>query len=106
MSLEEKNITTVSIRPGVVDTDMQQEIREKHLSLLDEDLQKHFGSLKENGSLLKPEQPGNVIAKLSLEAPIQLSGKFFRYNNVLYDSFPQCTNVGSWNDEELASYRD
>jgi len=35
-----------------------------------------FKSLFEEGKLLKPEQPGNVIARLAVSAAKGLSGKF------------------------------
>jgi NAD(P)-dependent dehydrogenase (short-subunit alcohol dehydrogenase family) len=78
LGLEERTITTVSVRPGVVDTEMQRELREQHLSVLDEVDQMKFGSLKKDGKLLRPEQPGNVIARLSVEASKDLSGKLLR----------------------------
>ncbi|KAG9562385.1 hypothetical protein KCU77_g4629, partial [Aureobasidium melanogenum] len=48
-----------------------------------------FKELKETGSLLKPEQPGHVMAKLALDAPKDLNGKFL-----------------SWNDEKLAAFQE
>jgi len=39
---------------------------------------KMFADLKSTGKLLKPEQPGNVIAKLAIGAPNELSGKFLK----------------------------
>ena len=43
--------------------------------MVDEDAKK-FRSLYEEGKLLKPEQPGSVIARLVLGATKGLSGKF------------------------------
>ncbi|KAH0018426.1 hypothetical protein KCU78_g7164, partial [Aureobasidium melanogenum] len=48
-----------------------------------------FKELKETGGLLKPEQPGHVMAKLALDAPKDLNGKFL-----------------SWNDEKLAAFQE
>lgn len=76
LAVEEPNIVSVAIRPGVVDTEMQREIRETHSStMVSQDWQK-FVELKSSGGLLRPDQPGNVIAKLVLDAPATLSGKF------------------------------
>ncbi|KAI9769962.1 MAG: hypothetical protein M1840_003672 [Geoglossum simile] len=75
---EEKSVTSISIRPGVVDTEMQKEIREVHGATMDQDDARRFRVLKEQGQLLKPEQPGHVIAKLALDAPKWLSGEFLR----------------------------
>ena len=80
---------TISVRPGVVDTEMQREIREMHNSVMDESDAARFAELKKTGGLLKPEQPGNVVAKLVLDAPKDLSGKFL-----------------SWNAEELKAFQE
>ena len=77
LATEESDVTTVSIRPGVVDTDMQVEVRGHNTVMDPKDVQK-FKSLYEDGNLLKPEQPGNVMARLAVEAEKGLSGKFLR----------------------------
>jgi NAD(P)-dependent dehydrogenase (short-subunit alcohol dehydrogenase family) len=77
LSAEEPEITSVSIRPGVIDTEMQRVVRE-HNTVMDPDEAERFKSLYEGGKLLRPEQPGHVIAKLSVEADKELSGKFLR----------------------------
>jgi hypothetical protein len=56
---------------------MQVEVR-GHNSVMDEKDTDKFRSLFEKGELLKPEQPGNVIAKLAVGAGKELSGKFLR----------------------------
>ncbi|KAF2144862.1 uncharacterized protein K452DRAFT_265283 [Aplosporella prunicola CBS 121167] len=89
LAVEEPDITTLSIRPGVVDTSMQDNIRGVHLEHMSKSDAEKFVGLKQNGGLLKPEQPGNVMARLVLDAPKELSGKFL-----------------SWNDKDLASFQD
>ncbi|KAM0714431.1 hypothetical protein Q7P37_010218 [Cladosporium fusiforme] len=86
---EEKDITSISVRPGVVDTEMQKDIREKHNKAMDEQDAARFAELKATGGLLKPEQPGHVMAKLVLDAPKELTGKFL-----------------SWNAEELKAFQE
>lgn len=71
-------MTTVSIRPGVVDTAMQVDIREKYLKNMDEKDQGKFISAKKDGKLLPPEKPGVVIAELAIRAEKDLSGQFLR----------------------------
>ena len=56
--------------------------------ILGKDAEK-FAGLYGRGELLKPELPGNVIAKLVLNAPSELGGKFLRFV-----TFIQCTNRG------------
>jgi NAD(P)-dependent dehydrogenase (short-subunit alcohol dehydrogenase family) len=77
LAVEEPDITTVAIRPGVVDTEMQVEVR-GHNAVMDQKDTEKFKLLYEKGELLKPEQPGNVIARLAAGAGKGLSGKFLR----------------------------
>lgn len=77
LAVEEPDITTIAVRPGVVDTDMQKEVRANKDVMDGKDVDK-FRALFESGRLLKPEQPGNVIARLSLSGEKELSGKFVR----------------------------
>lgn len=86
---EEKDIVTISIRPGVVDTEMQRDIREKHNGVMDASDAARFAELKTSGGLLQPEQPGHVLAKLALAPPRELNGKFL-----------------SWNAEELKQFQE
>lgn len=78
LSVEEPSITSISIRPGVVDTEMQRDIREKHHGVMDAKDTERFASLKAEGKLLRPEEPGYVLAKLAIGARRELSGKFLR----------------------------
>ncbi|KAK3114818.1 hypothetical protein LTR53_006471 [Teratosphaeriaceae sp. CCFEE 6253] len=89
LAVEEKEVTTLSIRPGVVDTEMQREIRENHNTAMDEQDATRFAELKKTGGLLQPEQPGHVMAKLVIDPPSELSGKFL-----------------SWNAEELKTFQE
>lgn len=76
---EEPDVTSVSIRPGVVDTAMQGDLRDKYLKNMDEKDQEKFVGAKKYGKLLPPEKPGHVIAELAVRAPEELSGQFLRY---------------------------
>ena len=89
MKNEEPNIITLAVRPGVVNTEMQRELREVHLERLDESERKKFANAHKDGTLLEPSQPGNVIARLSIHGTKDLSGKFL-----------------SWNDETLKAFQD
>jgi NAD(P)-dependent dehydrogenase (short-subunit alcohol dehydrogenase family) len=77
LAVEEPDITSVAIRPGVVDTDMQKEVR-GHAHIMDAKDAEKFKTLHETGRSLKPEQPGHVIARLAVNAEKELSGKFLR----------------------------
>lgn len=76
LGAEEPDVTTVSIRPGMVDTEMQREIREVHHKNMEPDIYSKFFNAHKEGKLLRPEQPGHVMAKLVLDAPKSLSGRF------------------------------
>ncbi|KAI9699541.1 MAG: hypothetical protein M1820_007172 [Bogoriella megaspora] len=86
LAVEEPEITTIAIRPGVVDTDMQKEIRESHHDKMDEKDTKKFADLHRTGGLLEPEQPGHVMAKLALDGPKDLNGKLLNWNDVELDA--------------------
>ena len=87
LKAEEPKITTVAIRPGMVDTDMQKAIREVHSSNMDESDMKKFVGAYEEGKLVKPEQCGHVIARLVLEAPAGLSGKMLSWNDAALEAY-------------------
>lgn len=90
IAVEEPDITTVAISPGRVDTDMQKEIRDQGAAMSPKDYET-FKSDFEQGRLVKPEESGGVIAKLSVDAKPELSGNYFKYvlNN---DGLTQVTN--------------
>ncbi|EAW12232.1 SDR family oxidoreductase [Aspergillus clavatus NRRL 1] len=84
---EEPEVTTVSIRPGMVDTEMQRALREDHATTLEPQMHSKFTTVHKEGKLLKPEQPGHVMAKLVLDAPASLSGKFISWNDQALEAF-------------------
>jgi NAD(P)-dependent dehydrogenase (short-subunit alcohol dehydrogenase family) len=77
LTAEEPDITSISVRPGVVDTDMQKVVR-GHSTVMDAKDAEKFKTLHESGKLLRPEQPGNVIARLALGAERELGGKLWK----------------------------
>ncbi|KAI9448017.1 short-chain dehydrogenase [Lactarius indigo] len=85
---ERGKIVSIAVRPGKVDTNMQGEIRESGGLYMAHDVHQSFIREKREGLLLKPKQPGYVIAALSLHAPESLSGEFV-----------------SWDDERCREFR-
>lgn len=73
---EEPEVMSMAIEPGLVDTEMQREIREDRVTTMDPQFHSFFTSTHKGGGLLKPEQPGHVIAKAVIGAENSLSGKF------------------------------
>lgn len=80
LATEEKDITSIAIAPGTVDTDMQREIREIHHGHMSPTDAERFLNLGKEGKLLRPAQPGSLMARLALDPPKNLSGKYFRWD--------------------------
>ncbi|CAN9100451.1 unnamed protein product [Alternaria alternata] len=91
LSVEEPSVTTISIRPGVVDTEMQRKIREVHHERMSGKDREKFSGLKSDGGLLKPEQPGYVIARLAVggDEVKSFNGKFLSWNDESLDKFQE-----------------
>lgn len=83
VGVEEKDITSVAISPGKVDTDMQAVIRSKGKGTMDEAMHKSFVDEHASGDLLKPETSGNVVARFVADPNHELSGKSLRYVELL-----------------------
>ncbi|KAF8709301.1 NAD-P-binding protein, partial [Rhizoctonia solani] len=73
---EEKDIVSVAVRPGVVDTEMQSVIRARGNASMKAEEHKRFIALHSESQLVKPEDTGHVIAGLSVGAKPELSGTF------------------------------
>ena len=76
LAVEEPSITSIAVRPGVVDTDMQRQLRDVHSAVMAEKDNEKFMGLHQAGKLLRPDQPGHVMAKMVLDPPKELSGKY------------------------------
>ena len=76
VAVEEPDITSIAVRPGVVDTDMQRQLRDVHSAVMAAKDNEKFLGLHQAGKLLRPDQPGHVMAKMVLDPPKELSGKY------------------------------
>ncbi|KAF8897607.1 short-chain dehydrogenase [Infundibulicybe gibba] len=85
---EEPSVVSVAIRPGMVDTDMQDTLRRVGNTHMTEVDYNTFVRVHAEGKLVKPESCGHVIAALALWAPKSLSGQFV-----------------SWDSEECREFR-
>ncbi|KAF6762294.1 short-chain dehydrogenase [Ephemerocybe angulata] len=85
---EEPDVISVALRPGMVDTNMQADIRAIGGNLLNPSDYAKFVQAHADNKLVKPEDCGHVIAALALQAPKSLSGQFV-----------------SWDGEECKPYR-
>jgi NAD(P)-dependent dehydrogenase (short-subunit alcohol dehydrogenase family) len=82
LSLEEPLITTIALRPGVVDTEMQTEIRTNGKGAMNDTMYEKFINLKESNELLDPSLPAKAIVKLGGNPDIHFSGKFLNWSDV------------------------
>lgn len=85
---EEPDVISVALRPGMVDTNMQLNLRSIGGAHMEEKAHDHFVQAHAQGKLVKPEDCGHVIAALSIQAPKTLTGQFV-----------------SWDSEECAPFR-
>lgn len=83
ISEAETNVKTLAVAPGVVDTQMQGDIREKHINYMKPEAHKRFTDLFKDKKLLKPEVPANVYVNLALRNDWDdtINGKYLRYSD-------------------------
>ncbi|KYK59004.1 short-chain dehydrogenase [Drechmeria coniospora] len=88
VAVEEADVTSITISPGRIDTDMQAELRASGKDIMDEAQYQSFVDAFEQGTLLAPKEPGGVIARFVARPDKSLSGR----------------NL-TWNSPELAAYK-
>jgi NAD(P)-dependent dehydrogenase (short-subunit alcohol dehydrogenase family) len=82
LAQEEPSIVSMCVRPGIVDTDILDNVYSDHSAAVMARDQFQFMKLqKDKGKLLRPEQPAEVMAKLALEGGKGLSGQFFAWDD-------------------------
>ena len=81
LAAEEKDLTALTVRPGVVDTDMQVLLRGGIENAMPAEQIEYYRQLKERGELEPPEIPARTIAWLALQAPGHFSGQFWDYDD-------------------------
>lgn len=80
LAIEEEMVTSIAVRPGVVDTEMQAVIRTMGAQGMPEEAYQRFLRFKEEGELLPPEVPGGTLAVLALYAPREWDGDFLSWD--------------------------
>lgn len=80
LAAEEPQITALALRPGVIDTSMQRELRELGADAMPPEEYQRYSRLHNEGMLLPPERPGRALAMLALHAPRAWSGRFIRWD--------------------------
>lgn len=77
LAVEEPDITSLSISPGRVDTDMQRVIRESG-DEMNQDERRTFAKAFEEGVLGTPETVAKVYARFVADPQRELTGKFLK----------------------------
>jgi NAD(P)-dependent dehydrogenase (short-subunit alcohol dehydrogenase family) len=80
LAMEETDICSLALRPGVVDTRMQELIRTRGRGVMPPKILNYFNELKTGEKLEDPSVPARSIAWLALEAPFTWSGEFLDYD--------------------------
>ena len=81
LAAEESGLTVLTMRPGVVDTRMQEIIRREGPNFMSAEQNAYYQGLKERGQLEPPEVPARSIAWLALHGPHEFSGDFLNYDD-------------------------
>ncbi|KAH6605315.1 hypothetical protein Trco_007022 [Trichoderma cornu-damae] len=74
LAVEEPDITSIAMGPGRIDTDMQATLRLKGKDTMDEAQYQSFVDAFQQGTLVKPQQPGTVMARFVANPSHELSG--------------------------------
>ncbi|KXN67204.1 NAD(P)-binding protein [Conidiobolus coronatus NRRL 28638] len=81
LAIEYPNIRTLSVDPGIMDTNMQAQIRETGSAAMNPEHHQFFQDLVSNGNLIHPSLPGSAIGKLVMnEIPKSENGKFVNWS--------------------------
>ncbi len=79
LAAEEPDITALAFRPGIVDTDMQADIRTQGAGVMPPDLHAKFLAYRREGRLQPPAVVARPLITLALHAPHTWSGRFVAY---------------------------
>ena len=81
LAAEEPDLTVIAVRPGVVDTRMQELLRSEGPAKMPPEQAAFYKDLKTAGRLEPPQVPARAIAWLALHAPREWSGAFMSYDD-------------------------
>jgi NAD(P)-dependent dehydrogenase (short-subunit alcohol dehydrogenase family) len=81
MALEEPDITSIIVTPGMTDTDMQAQTREVADKVFNEEYARRFKEAKESGLLNKPEDVAKSFCAISILGTKEWSGEEIDWKN-------------------------
>jgi NAD(P)-dependent dehydrogenase (short-subunit alcohol dehydrogenase family) len=68
-------VVVVALRPGLVDTRMQEDIRNRPLDAISPEVRAAFAAYRQRGMLVPPERPARIIAYLCSDRPGYINGR-------------------------------
>jgi NAD(P)-dependent dehydrogenase (short-subunit alcohol dehydrogenase family) len=95
LAAEEPQLTVIAVRPGVVDTQMQQLLRKLGPEKMPPEQADYYANLKATEQLEPAEVPGRSVAWMALYAPHDWSGAFMSYDEPQI-SKPALAVFGEW----------
>jgi NAD(P)-dependent dehydrogenase (short-subunit alcohol dehydrogenase family) len=75
-------IVALAVRPGVIDTRMQEELRGRPPEQMPPELRAAFAAYKQRGLLVSPERPAEIIAYLCGERSAGLNGRILEEHDM------------------------
>lgn len=81
LAAEEPSITSLAIRPGVLDTEMQDYIRQEGKDIMNPSEYAKFTGLKADGKLNDPNLVAKVLSRLALTADEKLNGGYYNWTD-------------------------
>lgn len=79
LAIEVPDLTSITMRPGKVDTEMQGLLRRTGAEVMQPEQYDLHVHLHLQGELLPPDEPGRSLAYLALYAPHEWSGEFLQW---------------------------
>lgn len=80
IAAENAEVTAFSFAPGVVNTGMQQNIRDRK-DMMPAELAEYFSGLHQSGQLEPPEVPARALAWCALNAPLEWTAREVNYSD-------------------------
>ncbi|KAK9474528.1 uncharacterized protein V1510DRAFT_373429 [Dipodascopsis tothii] len=80
-AVEEPDVLSVSIDPGVMDTNMQAEIRTEHGTKMKADHIEYLMRVKEDASIASTEGPATVVYNMVTRGTSEFSGKYLVFDD-------------------------
>ncbi|KAN0093458.1 NAD(P)-binding protein [Hyaloscypha variabilis] len=83
LKLEEPEVSTVCVTPGIVNTNMQKEVRDEHENRMPTEQYNWLKQLHDSGGLVQPEQSASTFARLVLYGiPEECKGEVVPWNDL------------------------